>query len=106
MQYLWRLPSTSSSILISHSTQHHLKFRQATAKTDAAKEAVKTFKSFLPKTAAAYLHKHGWVLRDVTDLVAECGREGLKLFGNLECTDEEVEDNVEYKVMFASCVEL
>ena len=96
----------SSSILISHSTQHHLKFRQATAKTDAAKEAVKTFKSFLPKDVMSYLCKHGWVLRDIADVLGECSEAGLKLFGNLECTDEEVEDNVEYKILFASCVEL
>ena len=82
-----------------------MEFRQATAKTDTAKETLKTFKSVLPTDATAYLCKHGWVLQDTVDLVAECSREGLKLFGDLECTDEEVADNVEYKVLLASCAE-
>ena len=109
MQDLWSLSSERSCIILSHISQRSLDLKQATAKAEVAKEMVMHFKSVLPEDAEAYLSQHGWKLHHSAPLVEECSRCGLKLFGDLDVTDERLAENEDHKVMQAlrseHCVE-
>ena len=98
---LWSLSSQHSCIILSHFSQRSLDLKQATAKAEVAKEMVMHFKSVLPEDADAYLSQHGWKLQHSARLVDECSRCGLKLFGDLAVTDEQLAENEDHKVMQA-----
>lgn len=101
LQDLWRLSSEHSCVILSHISQRSLDLKQTTAKAELAKEMVMHFKSVLPEDAEAYLSQHGWELQHSALLVEECRRCGLKLFGDLDVTDERLVENEDHKVMQA-----
>ena len=101
-QELSGLSSSHSCAIMSHFTQSHLDSKHATAKSGASKEVVTNFKSVLPTDAAAYLSKQGWALQQTLDMVEECSKQGVALFGDLDLTDEQVADRSEYKILLAS----
>ena len=101
LQDLWSLSSERSCIVLSHFSQRSLDLKQATAKAEVAKEMVMHFKSVLPEAAEAYLSQHGWKLQYSACLVDECSKYGLKLFGDLAVTDEQLAENEDHKVIQA-----
>ena len=102
LQALRDLSTGNSCAILSHFTQHHLDLQHASAKSSASKEVVTKFKSVLPADAAAYLSKQGWTLQQTADVVQECSKQDVALFGDLALTDAQVAEQSEYKVLLAS----